>query len=419
MEVQAPRVDDTPGVRPLDGIVVVDLTRQMSGPYASMVLGDFGAEVIKVESAPGGDGARHIGTTFIGGESTMFLTWNRNKRSICVDLRSAQGRAVLDGLIEGADVVMENFRPGVAEDMGVGAESVLARNPRVVYCSINAFGSTGPWSRRPGTDPVVQAMSGVMSVTGERDGSPNLVGIPVADFSSAMLAVQGILLALMARDRTGRGQRVEIPMLHALVFGLTTRVGPFFANGEDPGRWGNQHSQVVPYQAFQTKDGYAVAGTWGDKDWAGFCAALDWAELADDERFATNVERVARRDELTEMLQERFLDRTTAEWEEIFSARKVLFAPVNTFSEVFDHPQSKALGLVTEVDHPTAGRQQQVAPAVRLDATPAAIVRPSPLLGQHTREILLERGWSDEQVDALVGDGFLVEASLPVGAADD
>ena len=400
--------------RPLDGVVVVDLTRQMSGPYASMVLGDFGAEVIKVEASPKGDGARYIGNTFVGGESTMFLTWNRNKRSICVDLRSDEGKGVLSRLIEQADVVMENFRPGVADEMGVGPEAVLARNPRVVYCSINAFGSTGPWSRRPGTDPVVQAMSGVMSVTGERDGDPVLVGIPVADFSSAMLAVQGILLGLMARERTGKGQRVEVPMLHALVFGLTTRVGPYFANGVNPTRYGNQHSQVVPYQAFRTKDGYAVAGTWGEKDWPSFCEALGCFELANDERFLTNVERVARRDELTPLLQERFLDRTTAEWEEIFSARKVLFAPVNSFSDVFNHPQSEALGLVTEVEHPTAGVQKQVAPAVRLESTPGAIVRPSPLLGQHTREILTERGWSQDEIDALVGQGVLVEAPTQV-----
>ena len=394
----------------MDGMVVVDLTRQMSGPYASMVLGDFGADVIKVESSPRGDGARYIGSTFVGGESTMFLTWNRSKRSICLDLRSPEGKEVLNRLIDGADVVMENYRAGVADEMGFGADDVLRRNPRVIYCSINAFGSTGPWSQRPGTDPVVQAMSGVMSVTGERDGGPLLVGIPVADFSSAMLAVQGILFALLARERTGRGQKVEIPMLHALVFGLTTRVGPYFASGEDPTRWGSQHSQVVPYQAFRTKDGYAVAGTWGDADWGRFCDALGWPELADDPGFDTNVKRVARRDELTPLIQEHFVKRTTAEWEERFAPRKVLFAPVNTFSDVFNHPQGQAMELVTEVDHPTAGRQKQVAPAVRLAGTPAQISRPSPLLGEHSREILLERGWSPDEVDRLVGAGVVVEA---------
>jgi crotonobetainyl-CoA:carnitine CoA-transferase CaiB-like acyl-CoA transferase len=405
------------GVRPLDGLTVIDLTRQMSGPYASMVLGDFGADVIKVESAPRGDGARYVGNTFVGGESTMFLTWNRNKRSVCLDLRSAEGKQVLDRLIDQADIVMENYRAGVAETMGIGAEDVLRRNPRVIYCSLNAFGSNGPWSQRPGTDPVVQATSGVMSVTGERDGGPLLVGIPVADFSSAMVAVQGILLALLARDRTGRGQKVEIPMLHALVFGLTTRVGPYFATGEDPGRWGSQHSQVVPYQAFQTKDGYAVAGTWGDADWGKFCDALGWPELAADPRFDSNVRRVAQRDVLSPMLQERFVARTTAEWEERFSRRGVLFAPVNTFSDVFNHPQAQAMGLVGEVDHPTAGRQQQVTPAVRMTDTPGTIARPSPLLGEHSREVLLERGWSPEAVDQLVGQGIVVEAGRPAGAS--
>jgi crotonobetainyl-CoA:carnitine CoA-transferase CaiB-like acyl-CoA transferase len=382
-----------------------------------MVLGDFGADVIKVESAPRGDGARYVGNTFVGGESTMFLTWNRNKRSVCVDLRSAEGKQVLGRLIDQADIFMENYRAGVADTMGIGAEDVLRRNPRVVYCSLNAFGSNGPWSQRPGTDPVVQATSGVMSVTGERDGGPLLVGIPVADFSSAMVAVQGILLALLARDRTGRGQKVEIPMLHALVFGLTTRVGPYFATGEDPGRWGSQHSQVVPYQAFQTKDGYAVAGTWGDADWGKFCDALCWPELAADPRFDSNVRRVAQRDLLSPMLQERFLARTTAEWEERFSHRGVLFAPVNTFSDVFNHPQAQAMDLVEEVDHPTAGRQQQVTPAVRMADTPGKIARPSPLLGEHSREVLLERGWSPEEVDQLVGQGVVVEAGRPAGAS--
>jgi crotonobetainyl-CoA:carnitine CoA-transferase CaiB-like acyl-CoA transferase len=300
---------------------------------------------------------------------------------------------------------MENYRAGVAEEIGIGAERVLARNPRIVYCSVNAFGSEGPWAQRPGTDPVVQAMSGVMSVTGERNGGPLLVGIPVADYSSAMLAVQGICLGLLSRARTGRGQKVEISMLHALAFGLTTRVGPYFASGEDPTRWGSQHSQVVPYQAFTTKDGFAVSGTWGDADWPKFCDALSWPELADDPRYDTNVKRVACRDELSEKIQARFVDQTTAEWEERFSSRGVLFAPVNTFSELFNHPQAEAMKLVMEVEHPTAGVQRQLAPAVRMTDTPGRVRRPSPLLGEHTEEVLLEFGWSAEEVRGLVADG--------------
>jgi crotonobetainyl-CoA:carnitine CoA-transferase CaiB-like acyl-CoA transferase len=386
-------------------VTVVDLTRQMSGPYASLVLGDFGADIIKIESAPKGDGCRYIGNTFIGGESTMFLTWNRNKRSVCLDLRKPEGLEVAYRLIDQADVVMENYRAGVAEEIGIGAEQVLARNPRIVYCSVNAFGSVGPWATRPGTDPVVQAMSGVMSVTGERDGGPLLVGIPVADYSSAMLAVQGICLGLLSRARTGRGQRVEISMLHALAFGLTTRVGPYFATGEDPTRWGSQHSQVVPYQAFATKDGHAVSGTWGDADWPKFCDALGWSELAEDPRYDTNVKRVECRDELSEKIQARFIDKTTSEWEERFASRGVLFAPVNTFSELFNHPQAEAMNLVINVEHPTAGIQRQLAPAVRLEDTPARVDRPAPLLGQHTEEVLVEFGWSPDEVQGLVDRG--------------
>jgi crotonobetainyl-CoA:carnitine CoA-transferase CaiB-like acyl-CoA transferase len=398
-------VEDGDYPRALEGVTVIDFTRQMSGPYASLVLGDFGADIIKVESAPKGDGCRYIGNTFIGGESTMFLTWNRNKRSVCLDLRKPEGLEVAYRLIDRADVVMENFRAGVADEIGIGAKEVLARNPRVIYCSVNAFGSVGPWATRPGTDPVVQAMSGVMSVTGERDGGPLLVGIPVADYSSAMLAVQGICLGLLSRAQTGRGQRVEISMLHALAFGLTTRVGPYFATGEDPTMWGSQHSQVVPYQAFETKDGFAVSGTWGDADWPKFCDALGWPELAEDPRYDTNVKRVECRDEVSEKIQSRFTARTTSEWEERFSSRGVLFAPVNTFSELFNHPQAEAMKLVINVDHPTAGTQRQLAPAVRLEDTPARVDRPAPLLGQHTEEVLVEFGWSPDEVQGLVDRG--------------
>lgn len=401
----------------LDGIRVVDFTRQMSGPYASLVLGDFGADVVEVEQCPSGDPARRIGATFAGGESTMFLTWNRNKRSICLDLRRPEGLDLALALIDGADVVMENYRPGVAEAIGIGAEEVQQRNPRAVYCSINAFGSTGPFAGRPGTDPVVQAMSGVMSVTGEPDGDPLLVGIPIADFTAAMSAVQAILLALFARERTGRGQRVEVPMLHALAFGLTTRVGAYFATGEDPARHGSQHSQVVPYQAFRTADGHVVAGTWGDDGWRRFCEGIDWPELADDERFATNVQRVAHREELAQLLQERFEERTTAEWDARLGQMGVLAAPVNTFSELFAHPQAAALGLTVEVEHPTAGRQRQVAPAVRLEAAPGSVRRPAPLLGQHTREILGELGLAPAEIDRLVASGAATGPATGAGTA--
>jgi crotonobetainyl-CoA:carnitine CoA-transferase CaiB-like acyl-CoA transferase len=257
---------------------------------------------------------------------------------------------------------------------------------------------------------VVQAMSGVMSVTGERDGGPVLVGIPIADYTASLITVQGILLALLARDRTGRGQYVEIPMVGGLIFGLTTRVGPYFQTGENPTKWGSQHSQVVPYQAFRTSDGWAVAGVWGD-GWKKFCLALGRPELATDERFDEDAKRVERRDELTELLQELFITRTTAEWDTDFSANGVLFAPVNSFSDALENEQSKAMGFVTEIDHPVSGRLRQVAPVIRMSDTPAAVTLPPPLLGQHSREILEEIGFSDGQVEGLLADGTIMETS--------
>lgn len=388
----------------LEGIRVADFTRQMSGPYATLVLADFGADVVKVESSPQGDPSRRTGTNFIGDQSTMFLTWNRNKRSICLDMRTAAGLAAAHRLIESVDVVMENFRPGVADEIGIGWDTVRTLNDRAIYVSVNAFGSKGPWRERPGTDPIVQAMSGVMSVTGEADGGPVLVGIPVADYSSAMVAVQAVLLGLLARNVTGKGQHIEVPMFGSLLFGLTTRIGPYFLTGEDPQRFGSQHSQVVPYQAFETQDGWVVAGVWGD-GWEAFCAALDWPELVADERFDTNSKRVAQRDTMSALLSAHIKQRTSADWEERFVAHGVLFSPVNSFSDIVNHPQTEAMGLVLEVDHPRLGPLQQIGPVILMDETPGRVRTAPPDLGQHTREVLTELGYDEAETDELFRSG--------------
>lgn len=388
----------------LEGIRVADFTRQMSGPYATLVLADFGADVVKVESSPQGDPSRRTGTNFVGDQSTMFLTWNRNKRSICLDMRTTAGLAAAHRLIETSDVVMENYRPGVADEIGIGWETVRTLNDRAVYVSVNAFGSKGPWRERPGTDPIVQAMSGVMSVTGESDGGPVLVGIPVADYSSAMVAVQAVLLGLLARNVTGKGQHIEVPMFGSLLFGLTTRIGPYFLTGENPGRFGSQHSQVVPYQAFETQDGWVVAGVWGD-GWEAFCNALDWPELVADERFDTNAKRVAQRDTMSEMLSAHMKQRTTADWEERFVAHGVLFSPVNSFSDIVNHPQTEAMGLVQEVEHPRLGPLQQIGPVILMDDTPGRVLTAPPDLGEHTREILVELGYDDAECEELFRSG--------------
>jgi crotonobetainyl-CoA:carnitine CoA-transferase CaiB-like acyl-CoA transferase len=393
----------------LSGVVVLDLTRQMSGPYATLMLGDFGADVIKVESHPDGDPSRRVGHYFTGGESTMFLTWNRNKRSLCVDLRRPEGLAIVKRLAAEADVLVENYRPGVADRIGLGWEDLHRLNPRLIYLSVSAFGSKGPWKDRPGTDPVIQAFSGIMSVTGERDGPPALVGVPIADFSAAMLNVQAVLLGLVARSVTGEGQYIELSLLGSLLFSLTTRVGPYFLSGQDPTRFGSSHSQVVPYGAYQTLDGWVVIGTWGDEGWLPFCQALEMPELAEEVRFVTNTGRVQRRDELDAIVAARMSTKTIAEWDQSFGQHNVLFAPVNTFSQVFTHIQTIANEHIVEVDHPTAGRISQVAPPIKMHATPAVMRRPPPLLGQHTREILAQHGWTQAEIEELVETGVVID----------
>ncbi|HMG41630.1 MAG TPA: CoA transferase, partial [Acidimicrobiales bacterium] len=249
-------------VAALDGVKVIDFSRHMSAPYGTVVLGDFGADVVKVESVPEGDPARRTGTAFVDGVSGLFLQWNRSKRSLAVDMRQPDGLEVVRRLVADADVLVENYRPGVTDAIGIGYQAMSELNPRLIYCSVSAFGPDGPIASYPGTDPVIQAMSGVMSLTGEADGGPLLVGIPIADFTGAMTMVQGVLLGLLAREKTGRGQRVDIPMLSALVFGLTTRLASYWADGDDPVRHGAAHSVVAPYQVYATSDGKVVAGAW-------------------------------------------------------------------------------------------------------------------------------------------------------------
>ena len=386
----------------LSGIRVADFSRHMSAPYGTVVLGDFGADVIKVESYPEGDPSRRTGSAFVDGESGVFLQWNRSKRSICVDLRRPEGLEIARKIIATADILVENYRPGVTDRIGIGWEACRAINPRLVYCSVNAFGSVGPLADDPGTDPVIQARSGVMSLTGEPDGGPLLVGVPVADFTGAMTLVQGALLGLLARDRTGEGQRVEIPMVAALMFGLTTRLAAYWADGTDSVRHGSAHSAVMPYQVYHSRDGDIVAGAWAPEAWPRFCIAIGHPELTDDPRYATNIDRMARRDELNKFLDEIFSERTTEEWAQRFHEAEALFGEVATISGALSSPQAQALGIVQTMRHARLGDIPQMAPAIRLSDTPGRLRRPPPLLGEHTREILDEVGYSDEQVTQLL-----------------
>jgi crotonobetainyl-CoA:carnitine CoA-transferase CaiB-like acyl-CoA transferase len=401
-------------MKPLDGVKVLDLTRHMAGPYGTQMLSDFGADVIKIESVPRGDPSRKTGTAYSGDESGLFLIWNRGKRSLAINMRTEAGRDAVKRLAESVDVLVENYRPGVTEEIGLGYDALRSANPRLIYVALTAFGSSGPWAEDPGTDPVVQAMSGVMSVTGEADGGPLLVGVPIADYAGAMSLAQAVMLGLIARERTGVGQRIEISMLNALISALTTRLASWWFADEEPARHGSQHSVVAPYQAFKTADGWAVAGVWGAGDeWPRFCEAIDRLDLMQDPRFADNTLRVANREALNEVLDPIFLSRTTADWRDCFHNARALFGPVHSVSEAVTQEQVQHGNLVTSVTHPTLGEIPQLQPAISLADTPGAIAGPPPLLGQHSVEVLTQIGYSEADIDQLLADGVIL---APEGA---
>jgi crotonobetainyl-CoA:carnitine CoA-transferase CaiB-like acyl-CoA transferase len=406
----------------LHGIRVLDFTRAMAGPYGTQVLADFGADVVRIESVPKVDGVisdRGSGVTKINGESPMFMTYNRNKRSLCLDMRAPATRGLLDRLIGTADVLVQNFRPGVADAMGIGWAHAHELNERLVYVSINGFGTKGPWRDRQGIDVVIQAMSGVMSVTGEQDGDPVLCGAPVADFSTAMVQAQGVLLALIERSVSGVGQHVEVPMLAVAFSSLAHHLGPYFATGADPVRRGSGHSQFAPFQAFRTADGYGIGGVTRERQWAPFCRVIGMPELPGDERFATNADRVARRAEVVALVAPRFLTRTSAAWEDAFAAANVPFGAVNSFSQALESEHARANDMVTSVVHPVAGPFRMVAPPLRLSATPASVRRPAPLLGEHSRDVLADAGFGADEIDGLVESGVVVDGAPQPAAAGE
>jgi len=366
----------------LSDVVVIDLSRVLAGPYCTQILGDLGATVIKVEQPGKGDDTRQFGPPYTAGESAYYLGLNRNKHSITLDFNILEDRQRLLELISTATVLVENFRPGTLQRQGLDYETLRATNPGLIYCSISGYGQNGPYVSRPGYDFVAQAESGIMAVTGEIEGEPQRVGTPVADISAGMFACMAILAALHVRDRSGRGQYIDISLLEAAVSLLSNVSSNHLISGEEAERYGNAHPNIVPYQAFPTRDGYIVVACGNDRLYQALCHLLGHDELAIDARFATNPQRVRNRKELIPILRELFLARDTAAWLEELRAAGIPCGPINSVSQVFRDPQIQARGLVWECEHPTAGKILLSGSPIRLSETPTRLYKAPPLLGE-------------------------------------
>ncbi|MCY4659126.1 MAG: CoA transferase [Acidobacteria bacterium] len=386
---------------PLDGIRVVDLSRVVSGPFCTMTLADMGADVVKIEEPGRGDESRAFGPPFLGGESPYFLSINRNKRSCTVNLKCDDGRAVVQRLVARADVLIQNFRPGAVERLGLDYAALAPRHPRLIYCSISGFGDTGPDAARPGYDLIVQGESGLMDLTGEPDGPPTRIGTSIADLTTGLMAAQGILLALHARQTTGRGQHVRVAMLDAVASLLTYNTGNYFATGEAPTRRGNDHPSVAPYQTLRAADGWINLGIANDALWRRYCDAIARPDLRDDPRFATAPERVRHRADLIPIVEALTLKRTVDEWMEDLGAAGVPCGRIRNVAEVCTNPQLTERGKVVERPHPTAGAVKMIGQPIELDDTPARIRSAPPLLGEHTDDVLREAGYEDGEILAL------------------
>ena len=392
---------------PLAGYRVLELAHLIAGPACGMYLADMGADVVKIEQPAAGDASRTAYGSQLGGESAVFVTVNRNKRSVALDLARPEGRAAFERLVARADVVIEAYRGGVAERLGIDWDTLAPLNPRLIYCSISAFGPRGPWREKPGLDSLAQALGGFMAITGERDGGPVLGGAPVADTLGALLAIQGILTALIARGRTGRGQRVDASLIDGMLLAHTARLSVFHETGESPGRWGSGHPEIVPYRAFAAKDAWLFVAVWVERLWPPFCAAIGREGLAEDPRFAARGDRLKNRAELDAILADVFLERTVAEWMDILERADVLCAPINDYADLLRHPQVMASDMIVEQDHPRAGRFKTIATPVKLGATPGSIRTPAPALGEHSRDILAEAGYTRDEIDALAASGTI------------
>jgi crotonobetainyl-CoA:carnitine CoA-transferase CaiB-like acyl-CoA transferase len=385
----------------LDGLRVLDVSQVMAGPFCCLLLADMGAEVIKIEKPDGGDDSRRMAPPFLQGESAAFLAMNRNKRSLALDLKRPEGRAVFHRLAAHSDVIVENFRPGTLEALGLGYAQLGADHPELIYCSISGFGQTGPYHERGGFDLVAQGMSGLMSITGHPGEPPVKVGVPIADLNAGMYAAYGVLCAYIHRLRTGRGQFVDTSLLEAGIAYTVWESAIYFATGQIPPPMGSAHRLSAPYQAFRTADSYINVGAANQANWEKLAHALTREELLSDLRFEDNPSRTVHAAELAAELEKTFLTRPTGEWLAQLEAAGVPAGPIYDMAQVYADPHIQARSMMVEIDHPSAGRVRNIGIPVKMSETPGAIRRPAPTLGQHTAEILGEMGLGPEEIEKL------------------
>ena len=372
---------------PLDGLRVIDLTRVVAGPFCTMMLGDMGAEVLKIEEPKHGDDSR-AWAPFIEGTGSFFLALNRSKKSVALDLKTPDGADALRRLVDTADVLIENFRPGSLAELGFDYATVAALNPRLIYCSISGYGQTGPSSQLPGYDAVLQGEAGIMDMTGFPDGEPTRVGVAITDYLAGLYATQGILLAVIDRQKSGLGQHVDISLFEAMLSVMRLPLSVLLATGVTPSRVGNDHLNIAPYQPLRAKDGLIIVAVANPGLWVRFCDAIERPELRDDPRFRTNTDRVANRDALKEAIEAVFERFTVEELTSRFQAKNVPCGRVRSISEALEHPQVAARDILIAQQHPQIGTIETLAPVVRLSRTPAEVTLPPPALGEHTREVL-------------------------------
>ena len=386
----------------LDGIRVIDFTRVLAGPYCTMMLGDLGAEVIKVEQPGSGDGTRQWGPPWVGEESAYFLSTNRNKKSITLNLKHEEGQRLAHELIASADVLVENFRPGTTAKLGLDYEKLTAEHPSLIYCSITGYGKNGPYSERSGYDFMIQAQGGLLSITGPEDGPPSKVGVAIVDITAGLHATSAILAALYHRKTTEEGQHIDIALFDTQVGWLANVAHNYFATGAPPKRYGNAHPNIVPYETFSTSDGYVAVAVGTDAQFDRLCTAVGRTDLGQDSRYRTNADRVEHRDTLVPELQEVFRQQAASEWIDLLLEHRIPVGPVNDIPTVLNDPQVLAREMVLEVEHSSLGPIQQLGPVPKLSRTPARVRKAPPTLGEDTESVLLnELGCSPADIKTL------------------